>query len=514
MASRVSRRVFLTTTVTVLSTTACSQLTPEPRPTPVVVVSPPPRQLASGAANSYVAVAPRVLRAGQTETVSLVLLRGDQLAKGDVTVALTQSSRTVAEQSGTIAGRGSLSLKLPDLDPGPYQLQVSGVGFSDQTELQVEAGTIVFVETDKPIYKPGQMVHMRVLVLDAGLRPVAGAAVVEVLDAKGIKIFKRDVMIDDWGMAEVDLPLSSEPNLGVWKVQATVGQRSSQVDVRVERYVLPKYDVEIELPQSWALANETIRGMVTAEYSFGKPVVGEVEIIAARYVGVWEAYARVTQPINGQHAFELPPVQYAAGSSETDGLARVRLEVTVREQATGYTGSTSQLVTIASSPVGLTLIPEHAIFKPELPFGLLVVAETPDQQPVDTTVQLNLIYHSEEYSVLTQESREVTTANGLATLQLSPPCDAVSLVIDASAANATGTSRTVQAGYSPSSSFIHITQTSPGPLKVGDTARFTVAATGPVTTLYYEVLARGMVVLSDMVRDQRDRCAADARDDA
>lgn len=498
MARRVSRRVFLTTTVTVLSTTACSELTSPPRPKPLVVASPMPRPVASGVADSYVVVAPRMLRAGQTETVSLALLRDDQPISDKVTVALLRNGQMVAQQTGTIAGRGSLALQLPDLDPGAYQLQVSGAQFRDQAELRVEDGTIVFVETDKPIYKPGQTVHIRILALDPSLRPAAGEAIVEVLDAKGIKIFKRDVMIDAWGMAEVDLPLSSEPNLGVWKVQASVGQRTSQVDVRVERYVLPKYGVEVELASSWALANETIRGTVMAEYSFGKPVSGEVEIIAARYVGTWEEYARVTQPIDGRHAFELPPVGYAAGSPESDGLARVRLDVTVREQATGYIGSTSQLVTIASSPVGLTLIPENAIFKPELPFGLLVVAETPDQQPVDTAVQLNLSYRGANYNVLNEESHKVTTVNGLATLQLSPPRDAVSLMINASATNATSVSRTVQAGYSPSGSFIHITQTSQGPLEVGDTARFSVAATGPVTTLYYEVLARGMVVLSDM----------------
>jgi CD109 antigen len=157
--------------------------------------------------------------------------------------------------------------------------------------------------------------YIRVLALDPELRPVAGEAVVEALDAKGIKIFRKNVAIDEFGIASLDLPLSTEPNLGVWKLLATAGERSAQLDVRVERYVLPKYEVRVELESSWALASDRISGRIAAEYSFGKPVDGEAEVIASRYTGVWEEYARITLPVEGGAAtFELPPVEFVAGS--------------------------------------------------------------------------------------------------------------------------------------------------------------------------------------------------------
>ena len=107
-------------------------------------------------------------------------------------------------------------------------------------------------------------------------------------------------------MADSSLPLSSEPNLGVWTLRAKSGDQTVQVDVRVEEYVLPKYEVEVDLPREWVLASEAVVGTISAEYSFGKPVRGDLEVVASRYVGVWEEYARFAGPIDSEATFELP----------------------------------------------------------------------------------------------------------------------------------------------------------------------------------------------------------------
>ncbi|MBI4491546.1 MAG: alpha-2-macroglobulin, partial [Chloroflexi bacterium] len=503
MARQVSRRSFLRATVATMASSAvavaCSGLPPiskQGAPTPDI----PPPGWVDEPADGYVAVAPRALRSGQSENVSLALFQGEQPARSTVTVSLLKDGRPVADARGRVAGRGSVALNLPPLAEGDYQLRVSGQGFQDQAPIRVEEGTLVFVETDKPVYKPGQTIHIRVLALDPALKPASGEAVVEAMDAKGIKVFKKAAQVDDFGMASLDLPLSTEPNLGVWKVRAAAGKRSSQVDVRVERYVLPKYEVKVELPREWALASERLSGTVGAEYSFGKPVKGEVEIVAVRYVGTWQEYARVTRPLDGKQSFELPAVGYAAGSPAGRGMASVRLDVAVREQATGYEEKTSRLITIAASPVSLQVIPEGNTFKPALPFSLLVVAETPDKKPVDTQVQVQLTYLSERLATLKQETQRVSTRNGVATLKLTPPTDAVSLTVQAGANNASSPPLTLRAGYSPSGTFVHLEQVGQGTLKVGDTARFKVSATREAANFYYEVLARGKVVFSDFSR--------------
>ena len=449
--------------------------------------------------DGYVAVAPPVLRAGQTEGVAISLFSGQQPAKGKVHLALVKDGRSVARASGRIDGSGVVLLRVPQLPEGGYQLQVKGPGFQDQAPLRVEEGTLLFVETDKPIYKPGQSLLIRTLTLDPELMPLPAEVTIEVQDAKGIKVFKKVMQTDEFGMATVEMPLSTEPNRGVWKVTARSGKRDAQVDVRVEEYVLPKYEVTIDLPKDWILAREPITGAVEAEYSFGKPVRGEVEIVAFRYVGTWEEFATFTQELDGRSSFELQPVGFVAGVPSARGMGNVRLDVTVREKATGYEEKSTRLLTVAPTPVSLQVIPESAVFKPSLPLTFLIIAETPDNRPLDRDVTVNLTYMSADFDQIEQRSYNVRTEGGKGLLKVVPPASSVALTVEATAEQA-HVSLTLEASYSPSGNFIHVEQVSQGPLKVGDRAQFHVHATREAPNLYYEIISRGRVILSQVSR--------------
>ena len=461
--------------------------------TPVAVTRPTP---VSGPVDGYLAVAPSVLRSNAVESVSVSLFSRGRPASGNVMVALLSNGVPVSKASGFVEGQGSLDIQVPVLDDGVYELAVEGSGFSASQELQVESRTVLFLETDKPVYKPGQTVNIRVLTLDPELKPVVGHVVVEAQDAKGIKIFRKTTTSDEYGMTTLELPLSTEPNLGVWKLTAVSGNRKTQLDIRVEEYVLPKYDVAVDLPKSWILANEPITGAVSSEYSFGRPVKGEVTITATRYVGRWEEYASVVEQLDGTTTFELPAPGYVAGVPGARGMGNVQLQVTVHERNTGYVESTTQLITVAATPLSLQVIPESNTFKPGLPFSFLVVTETPDNQPLSEDVSVRIQYADKELDTFKERTEEVTTQDGKALLTVTPPSDAVAFTLEAWVDEGHA-SLTINAGYSPSGSFIHIEQVSDGPLRVGDVAEFHVAATKEAGNFYFEVLSRGMVVFSD-----------------
>ena len=498
---RTGRAIHILVSLLLLLSLACSSQS-ETNPTPVggkPTPAGPIVKVVDDPVDGYVALAPRVLRSGQKEAISFSLLNANRPARSTVRVVLARDGKPVAESYGLVEGKGSISLAVPRLPEGDYQIEVSGKGFKDQAPVRVEDGTLVFLETDKPIYKPGQTIHIRVLTLDAELKPLTGEITVEVQDAKGIKVFKKVANTDEFGMSTIDLPLSTEPNLGVWKVAAYSGKRTAQVDVRVEEYVLPKYEVQVDLPKEWFLASERIAGSIQAEYSFGKPVKGDLEIKATRYVGTWQEFARVTKAIDGETTFEIPQAGYVAGVPGAKGMGNVSLEVTVREKATGYEEKTTRLLTVAASPVTLQVIPDSNTFKPSLPLNLLVIAETPDNKPTDADVRVNLSYMSKKFEQLKQENHQVNVRNGKAMLKVTPPQDAVALTLNASAKQAS-TVLSMEAGYSPSGNFIHVEQVSQGALKVGATARFKVASTKEAANFYYEVLGRGKVVYSNFTR--------------
>lgn len=451
------------------------------------------------AVKSYVAVVPKVLPSGGTEAVSLTLAKGDKLIPGKVEVALFKGKERILHVEERIEGKGRIEFEVPSVEEGEYEIQVRGQGFEDKAKVRIERRPLVFLETDKPIYKPGQTVHMRAVTLNSELRPVSEPVTVDVLDAKGIKIFRSEVNTDEYGMATLDLPISQEPNLGVWKITAATEKESTQLDVRVEKYVLPKYEVKAELVKEWFLVNESIKGKVAAEYSFGKPVKGELEIKASRYVGEWQEYATFSKTIEGETEFELPAVGYVAGVPAAGGMGNVMLEIIVKEKATGYEEKSSKLLTVSESPLNIQIIPESSVFKPGLPFSFLVVTETPDNKPRDAKVEVRVTYLNKEFKEKGKEEKRVNTQNGKALVEVTPPKESVALVIE-SLAEGTQASRIVEAGYSPSGNFIHLEQISEGIPQIGESVRFKVYSTREAANFYYEVVSRNKVVFTDFTK--------------
>ncbi len=461
---------------------------------------------AVGQVESYMAVVPKVLHAGSQESISLALFSGSALTSDRVEVALLKDGNQVLHVTRQVSGKGTIDFKVPPTAEGTYVLSVKGSGFEDKAQVTVQKSSLIFLETDKPIYKPGQNIEMRVMTLDPDLKPVSQAATVEVLDAKGIKIFRSEISTDAYGMATLELPISQEPNLGTWKITAKSANDDTEIDVAVEEYVLPKYEVKAELPKDWFLASEPIKGSVSAEYSFGKPVKGELVITAERYVGQWEQYATISKPIDGQTDFELPAVGYVAGVPSAGGMGNVMLDIAVKESETGYEGNTSELLTVSSTPLNIQIIPESPVFKPGLPFSFLIITETPDNEGVDAQVAVTVTYLNEKLEEISKDERNVDTTGGKALVEVSPPADSVALAIEAfeltpiSSRPPAQASKMVEAGYSPSGNFIHVEQVSQGTPKIGQQIMFKVYSTSEAANFYYEVVARDRVVFTDFTQ--------------
>ncbi len=449
-------------------------------------------------ANAYMALVPAQMYTGERQSVSLSLWAEDRPASGWVEVSLQKEGDELVRTKEFISGKETIQFQVPS-QPGQYDLVVSGPGFEDKAQVQVMEGLLIFLETDKPIYKPGQQIEARIITLDSELLSKPSGVTIEVLDAKGIKVARKEVETDEYGMGHFSLPLSTEPNLGTWKITAVAGEQKAQVDVKVEKYVLPKYEVKVELPKEWFLPQEPVAGTVAAEYSFGKKVVGELVVTALRYVGQWEEFARVTADIDGQASFEIPAVGYVAGVPGQRGMGNVQLDVAVQEKATGYEEKTTRLLTIAPSEFSLQLIPEGSSFKPGLPFNFLLVTETPDNQPLDAQVELSIAYLDEDFQQFDQKTQRVQTEKGKALVKVTPPSGAIAMEANAWSGDAYAW-KMVQAGYSPSGHFIHLEQISSGPLALGDQAEFKVHSTREAAAFYYEVLSRGRAVFTDYTR--------------
>ena len=119
--------------------------------------------------SAYMALLPARMISGEQQAVSLSLWNGCKPASGQVEVSLWQDGERVAGQQRLISGKGRVEFQVPS-QPGEYEVKVSGPGFSDETTVEVVEGALIFLETDKPIYKPGQAIQARIISLDSEIR--------------------------------------------------------------------------------------------------------------------------------------------------------------------------------------------------------------------------------------------------------------------------------------------------------------------------------------------------------
>ncbi|XP_053828041.1 ovostatin-like [Vidua macroura] len=138
----------------------------------------------------------------------------------------------------------------------------------------------VFVQTDKPLYKPGQTVMFRVVTLDTQFRPVQETyprIIIE--DPEQNKIFQWLEVTSKHGIVQLSFPLIPEPILGSYQitVETKSGEKEYQ-SFRVEEYVLPKFEVTTSGPKTISFFDEEVRVNVCASYTYGQPVQGNAQI--------------------------------------------------------------------------------------------------------------------------------------------------------------------------------------------------------------------------------------------
>ncbi|XP_032128448.1 alpha-2-macroglobulin-like [Sapajus apella] len=158
--------------------------------------------------------------------------------------------------------------------------------------------SLVFVQTDKPIYKPGQTVKFRVVSLDETFHPLNELIpLVYIQDPKGNRIAQwRSLQLED-GLKQLSFPLSSEPFQGSYKVvvQKESGGRREH-PFTVEEFVLPKFEVRVTVPKIITILDEEMNVSVCGLYTYGKPVPGHVTVsICRKYNDVSDCFGEESQ---------------------------------------------------------------------------------------------------------------------------------------------------------------------------------------------------------------------------
>ncbi|XP_027487299.1 alpha-2-macroglobulin-like [Corapipo altera] len=155
---------------------------------------------------------------------------------------------------------------------------------SRKSVLVKNSESLVFIQTDKPIYKPGQTVMFRIVSLDKDFYPLNEKfPFVYVQDPQRNRVYQWQGVELETGLIQLSFPLTSDPIQGSYKI---VVQKSFSSPVEhffsVEEYVLPKFEVLVKLPRMITIKDDELPVSVCGLYTYGKPVPGLVNVQVCR----------------------------------------------------------------------------------------------------------------------------------------------------------------------------------------------------------------------------------------
>ncbi len=236
----------------------------------------------------------------------------------------------------------------------------------------------MFVQTDKSIYKPGDKVQFRVIVLDSDTRPYPAEDIkIFITDSANNRIKQYANITLTKGVYQNDLQLPDLAIFGDWRINVEIENEKSYKVFEVAEYVLPKFKVKIETKSHVTFKEENIRVTVGAKYTYGKSVKGQATITAKvgssiRSTMVIPVDTKETVDLNMKDELKL------SGPAETT----LTIHVDFKEELTGRVQNASTEIHVHEFSTKIQIKKLADQFKPGLVFPFQVIVTRHDGAPV------------------------------------------------------------------------------------------------------------------------------------
>jgi hypothetical protein len=204
------------------------------------------------------------------------------------------SQRTTVKASGVTDAEGyaPLLFNLPQQAKDDAELEMKiratrgGLTEETDTEIELEHQALVLMSTDKPLYQPGQTLHLRALCFDSLKRALSNASArLTIADPEGTNVFRAPLVTSRFGIASLDWPIPENTRLGDYQVTIELDddrydEQEITQTVKISRYDLPNFAVSVKPDRPFYLPGQDAEVIVSADYLFGQPVKrGKVRVV-------------------------------------------------------------------------------------------------------------------------------------------------------------------------------------------------------------------------------------------
>ncbi|XP_077617058.1 complement C4-A-like [Crocuta crocuta] len=376
----------------------------------------------------------------------------------------------------------------------------------------------LFLQTDQPIYNPGQRVRYRIFALDQNMRPSTDTLTVTVENSHGLLVRKKEVYApssifqDDFVIPDI-----SEP--GTWRISARFSdgrESNSSTQFEVKKYVLPNFEVKIIPGKPYILTApgflDEIQLDVQARYIYGKPVQG-VAYVRFGLLGE-DGDKTFLRGLESQIKLVDGQCHISLSKAEVQG-ALEKLNVTVADlpglrlyvaaaiiESPGGEMEEAELTSwrFVSSPFSLDLSNTKRHLVPGGPFLLQALVRDISGSPasgVPVKVSATLSFPGSASRI--QDYERNTDGRGQIIIPIAtfPTISEVQLLVSAGSPYPAIGRLTVRAP-APGSPFLSIVRPDPRPPNVGDTLNLNLQAMGvsgdSFSHYYYMILSRGRIM--------------------
>lgn len=338
----------------------------------------------------------------------------------------TSSSVHLASFATDAHGSGQPRFTLPDWAHGDYELRIiaqpGGKKELLQRTVSLKRSWRLMLSTDKPVYQPGQSILVRSLALrKPDQKPIAGQEVTfAIVDPRGNVVFRQRDVTSRFGIASMECPLATEIIEGAYSIEARLGDTTSKLSVDVKKYVLPKFQVVMNIDKPYYGPGDEVTGTVSADYFFGQPVANaavaiEIEAVDVQQITIQHPTLQTDDA--GRARFELRLPESLAGREQDSGDVRIHIKCTVTDTAgQQHTRRIARVVT--ARPLRVDLIPESGELVRGLPNTIYLFASYADGTPATARIAVSGL------------DRELETSElGVASFELTPSTDEVDLSV-------------------------------------------------------------------------------------
>nr|BAK64111.1 alpha-2 macroglobulin [Hasarius adansoni] len=478
-----------------------------------------------GSKGNFILTAPRAIDAGSIVYFTLTVF--DIPQGGTVTLRLTHliSNVLIAESRVSVHNNYNtwVEMNVPPMSSDiSATLHIIGSFSSDyhieaSQNIHIRHNTILtFIQTDKPLYKPGQTIRFRVLPMDNQLKPLDANTMGDIWieDPSGIRVAQWNHEQFTEGIKQFELPLSGEPPLGTWNIHAFINQVTTSQTFIVKKYVLPKFDVSIKPPAVIMADAQTIPIEVCAKYTYGKYVEGSLKA-KVTYKKLWTFMYRDQRTIPSvEHQAELPGCHTFQVNTDdllmqTEEFGGKELEIfaEVTENVTGIVRNATTSFEISHQKVFLEFLRDNDYYKPKMPYVGQLEAKNPDGTPaLSEKIQICVTLEGKQCLIFTSDK------NGLIGFAIKPSPVSRDIRVEATTINyedvhysSTFWTRKLRKPtatmilspwYSPSWSYLQIQPTTEE-FECDKAQKVTVQYTaerGSTIKFYHQVLSKGRIV--------------------